>query len=59
VLAEAWEAKYGSDWQLAGSTEDPAHVFEVTPVTAFGFRKGFGKDGQGSQTRWRFEHSGT
>jgi nitroimidazol reductase NimA-like FMN-containing flavoprotein (pyridoxamine 5'-phosphate oxidase superfamily) len=55
VLAEAWEAKYGSDWPLAGSQDDPDHVFEVTPVTAFGFRKGFGKDGQGCQTRWRWD----
>ena len=55
VLAAAWEAKYGSDWQLTGSAEDPDHVFEVVPVRAFGFRKGFGKDGQGCQTRWRWD----
>lgn len=54
VLAEAWGTKYGSDWHLTGSEQDPAHVFEVTPVRAFGFCKGFGKDGQGSQTRWRW-----
>jgi uncharacterized pyridoxamine 5'-phosphate oxidase family protein len=57
VLAEVWETKYGRDWHLTGNEEDPAHVFEVTPVRAFGFRKGFGKDGQGSQTRWRWDRS--
>lgn len=57
VLAEAWERKYGSDWPLTGSEEHPAYVFEVTPAKAFGFRKGFGKDGQGSQTRWRWTRS--
>jgi nitroimidazol reductase NimA-like FMN-containing flavoprotein (pyridoxamine 5'-phosphate oxidase superfamily) len=55
VLSEAWQAKYGSDWPLTGTQEDPDYVFEVTPAKAFGFRKGFGKDGQGSQTRWRWE----
>jgi nitroimidazol reductase NimA-like FMN-containing flavoprotein (pyridoxamine 5'-phosphate oxidase superfamily) len=56
VLAEAWETKYGGgDWRLTGTEEDPDYVFEVMPVRAFGFRKGFGKDGQGSQTRWRWE----
>ena len=57
VLAEAWAAKYGSDWPLTGGEENPAYVFEVKPVSAFGFRKGFGKDGQGSQTRWRWDRS--
>ena len=57
VLAEAWETKYGTDWHLTGTEENPAFVFEVTPVRAFGFRKGFGKDGQGGQTRWRWERS--
>lgn len=57
VLSEVWNAKYGSDWQLTGTQDDPDHVFEVTPVTAFGFRKGFAKDGQGCQTRWRWERS--
>jgi general stress protein 26 len=52
VLAAAWDTKYGSDWHLAASQDDADHVFEVKPVKAFGFRKGFGKDGQGSQTRW-------
>jgi nitroimidazol reductase NimA-like FMN-containing flavoprotein (pyridoxamine 5'-phosphate oxidase superfamily) len=55
VLAEAWQAKYGSDWQLTGSVENPDNVFELTPVRAFGFRKGFAKDGQGCQTRWRWD----
>jgi nitroimidazol reductase NimA-like FMN-containing flavoprotein (pyridoxamine 5'-phosphate oxidase superfamily) len=57
ALSEVWEAKYGSDWKLTGSQDDPDHVFEVTPVTAFGFRKGFGQGGQGVQTRWRWERS--
>ena len=57
VRADAWETKYGSDWPLMGSEENPAYVFEVTPVKAFGFRKGFGRDGQGSQTRWRWPRS--
>lgn len=56
-LAEAWETKYGSDWHATGTEENPAHVFEVTPVRAFGFRKGFGKDGPGGQTRWRWDRS--
>ena len=55
VLADVWERKYGSDWKLTGSPDDPDDVFQVRPVTAFGFRKGFGKDGQGVQTRWRWE----
>ena len=55
-IADAYESKYGSDWHFdvrdgafhheAGS----AVVFEVAPVTAFGFRKGE----PFSQTRWRF-----
>jgi hypothetical protein len=57
VLAEAWDAKYGSDWSLTGSGDDPDHVFEVVPVTAFGFRKGFAQGGQGCQTRWRWERA--
>jgi nitroimidazol reductase NimA-like FMN-containing flavoprotein (pyridoxamine 5'-phosphate oxidase superfamily) len=68
ALAEAWETKYGPAWHfnvregtfrqaagLPGGEEAPAYVFEVAPVKAFGFRKGFGKDGQGSQTRWRWD----
>jgi hypothetical protein len=56
-LAEAWDAKYGSDWKLTGSEQSPDYVFEVVPVQAFGFRKGFGEGGQGSQTRWRWQRS--
>jgi hypothetical protein len=55
-LADAWEAKYGSDWRFevrdgAFQHQDGGHalVYEVRPETAFGFRKG-----QYSQTRWRF-----
>ena len=55
VLAEAWDAKYGSDWHLTGRDDDPAHVFEITPMRAFDFRKGFGTDGEGSQTTWRWD----
>jgi hypothetical protein len=56
VLSAAWEAKYGSDWHLAGSVDAPDLVFELAPVTAFGFRKGFGAGGSGCQTRWRWDH---
>jgi nitroimidazol reductase NimA-like FMN-containing flavoprotein (pyridoxamine 5'-phosphate oxidase superfamily) len=55
ALAAVWERKYGREWQLTAGEESAAHVFEVTPVKAFGFRKGFGTDGQGGQTRWRWE----
>ena len=55
-LSAAWEAKYGSAWHLAGSVDAPDLVFELTPVTAFGFRKGFGEGGSGCQTRWRWDH---
>ncbi|MFH8365634.1 pyridoxamine 5'-phosphate oxidase family protein [Streptomyces sp. NPDC018031] len=54
-VAAAYEAKYGSDWHFdvrAGAFEHRggrALVFGVTPITAFGFRKG-----AYSQTRWRF-----
>lgn len=57
ALAEAWRAKYGSEWQLRGSADNPDNVFELTPVRAFGFRKGFAEDGQGCQTRWRWDRS--
>lgn len=56
ALAEACPAKYGSDWPLAGSENDPDLVFRVAPMRAFGFRKGFGEDGQGCQTRWCWDH---
>jgi nitroimidazol reductase NimA-like FMN-containing flavoprotein (pyridoxamine 5'-phosphate oxidase superfamily) len=54
AVAEAWQAKYGSDWPLAGSEDSPDLVFRITPTRAFGFRKGFGEGGQGCQTRWRW-----
>jgi Pyridoxamine 5'-phosphate oxidase len=64
-LADAYEAKYGSDWRFsvrngafehasAALTHDAvvghAHVFRVVPSTAFGF----GKDAAYGQTRWRW-----
>jgi general stress protein 26 len=58
-IADAYVAKYGSDWRFGvrdgvfvhGPEEGSiALVFEVAPRTAFGFRKG----GEFSQTRWRF-----
>ncbi|MCI0685891.1 MAG: pyridoxamine 5'-phosphate oxidase family protein [Sporichthyaceae bacterium] len=56
-LAAAYESKYGSDWHF--DVRDGAFygdggealVFEVAPVTAFGF----GKGAEYSQTRWRFD----
>jgi general stress protein 26 len=54
-IAAAYLDKYGADWTFevrdgaflgAGGR---AVVFEVAPVTAYGFRKG-----EFSQTRWRF-----
>jgi general stress protein 26 len=56
-LAALYEAKYGSDWRFEvrdGAffhSGGSALVFELAPVTAYGFGKG--KDGF-SQTRWRF-----
>ncbi len=59
-IAEAYEAKYGSDWHFDvrdGNfhSEDggTALVFELAPVTVFGFSKGE----PFSQTRWRFDHA--
>jgi general stress protein 26 len=55
-LADAWEAKYGSDWHftvrdgLFHHSGGDALVYEVAPKTAFGF----GKGDTFSQTRWRF-----
>jgi Pyridoxamine 5'-phosphate oxidase len=55
-LADAYEAKYGSDWKFTvrdGAFQGGggrALVFEVAPVTAFGFAKGE----EFSQTRFRF-----
>jgi nitroimidazol reductase NimA-like FMN-containing flavoprotein (pyridoxamine 5'-phosphate oxidase superfamily) len=56
-IADAYESKYGSDWQFEvrdgafyqEGLSDGALVFEVAPATAFGFRKD-----EYSQTRWRF-----
>jgi general stress protein 26 len=54
-LAAAWEAKYGADWHFDVRDGRFRHdagdalVFEVAPVTVFGFRKG-----DYSQTRWAF-----
>jgi nitroimidazol reductase NimA-like FMN-containing flavoprotein (pyridoxamine 5'-phosphate oxidase superfamily) len=59
-IADAYEAKYGREWRFGvrdgvfvhGAHEaSVAFVYEVTPRTAFGFRKG----DQFSQTRWRFQ----
>src|SRR5215217_656556 len=54
-LADAWVAKYGTDWKF--DVQDSAFhhaggeawVFEVGPRTAFGFKKGT----PFSQTTWR------
>ena len=54
-IAEAYEAKYGSEWHFDvhdgafRHSEGEALVFEVAPAKAFGFAKG-----TYSQTRWRF-----
>jgi nitroimidazol reductase NimA-like FMN-containing flavoprotein (pyridoxamine 5'-phosphate oxidase superfamily) len=56
-VADAYEAKYGEGWRIAGL--DGVLVFEVTPTTAFGFGRGDAKSpppgGGFSQTRWRFQ----
>jgi len=56
-IADLYEAKYGSDWRFDvrdgafnGESGNVALVFEVAPITAFGF----GKGASSSQTRWRF-----
>ncbi|MEV0748016.1 MULTISPECIES: pyridoxamine 5'-phosphate oxidase family protein [unclassified Streptomyces] len=56
-LAEAWEAKYGTDWHFdvadgafVGAQGNRAEVFAVSPRTVFGF----GKGDPFTQTRWRF-----
>ena len=55
-LADAWEAKYGSDWHFDvsdGAFEHDAGkalVFELATTTVFAFSKGE----PFSQTRWRF-----
>ena len=54
-VAEEYLAKYGEDWRFTVRDgafhhgDHAANVYEVAPVTAFGF----GKDPFG-QTRWRF-----
>jgi hypothetical protein len=56
-LADLYEAKYGAAWRFEvrdGAffhSGGSALVFEVVPVTAFGFGKGTDTF---SQTRWRF-----
>jgi len=56
-LADEYESKYGRDWHFDvrdGSFHNEAggeaFVFEVAPVTAFGFAKE-----DYAQTRWRFD----
>jgi general stress protein 26 len=56
-IADLYESKYGSGWHFdvrdgafSGEGGNVALVFEVAPVTAFGF----GKGASSSQTRWRF-----
>jgi hypothetical protein len=56
-VADAYRAKYGSDWswdvrdaKFHSTTGTVALVFEVAPVTGYGFGKG-----TFSQTRWSFE----
>ncbi|MGP4098938.1 pyridoxamine 5'-phosphate oxidase family protein [Nonomuraea sp. KM90] len=55
-LADAWEAKYTSEWHFeiadegfVNSAGGVALVFEVAPAKVLGFRKG-----DYAQTRWRF-----
>jgi hypothetical protein len=58
-IADAYEAKYGSDWHFEVGDGVLRHeggdavVYGLAPSTAFGFAKGsrFG------QTRWRFGHA--
>lgn len=57
-LARAWREKYGPEWHFEVRDEAFRHndggralVFEVAPVTAFGFGRG---PETYSQTRWRF-----
>ncbi len=56
-IADAFEAKYGSDWHFEvkdgtflGQGDNGAWVYRVDPVTVFGF----GRGEQASQTRWQF-----
>ena len=55
-IADVYESKYGRDWRfdlsdgaLVGEGGNQALVFEVAPLTGFGFGKG-----EFRQTRWRF-----
>ncbi|WP_236789033.1 pyridoxamine 5'-phosphate oxidase family protein [Amycolatopsis sp. GM8] len=56
-VAEAYEAKYGAEWRFtvnengtfSNDMGGEALVYEIAPVTVFGFGKGLY-----SQTRWRF-----
>lgn len=54
-IAEAYESKHGKEWHFevrdGAFHHEAGHawVFEVAPVTAYGFRKG-----PYSHTRWRF-----
>lgn len=54
-IAGAYESKYGSDWHFDVQDETfqsqggTAVVFEITPLTAYGFGKG-----AYTHTRWRF-----
>jgi len=55
-IADAYVAKYGEEWRFTvregvfSHQGGDAWVFEVAPVTAFGFHRGE----RFSQTRWRF-----
>lgn len=56
-LADAWESKYGSDWHfdvrdgVFFGEGGEAVVYRIEPSTAYGF----GREGEYSQTRWRFD----
>ena len=59
-IAGRYEAKYGPEWHFEvnngafiGQEGNLALVFEVAPVTVFGF----GKGKLFSQTRWQFQET--
>lgn len=58
-VADAYAAKYGEGWRIAGL--DGVLTFEVTPTTVFGFGRGDAMSpppgGGFNQTRWRFRAS--
>lgn len=60
-LADAYESKYGAEWHFDVVEDGFRHdagtalVFEVAPVTAYGFSKG---EGSFSHTRWSFGSQG-